>query len=171
MDDRTLPPENPAEEPAQLPAMDKEAAEGSTRASLTTGEGSEIEAPQPPAAEITAVQNSVALSVSAQKDARVDNSMVMAVAAGRDMTATESMTTIAAVGRDLKIEQGGAGLIQVGGKAQVEKGTVGLLIARSGVTLNNSRVIMTTQQALALGAAFGAVYALLRRLLRGKKGE
>jgi hypothetical protein len=62
-------------------------------------------------------------------------------------------------------------VLNVGGSAQVENSKIGLLVAKSGATLTNSQVLMTTQQAIALGAAFGAVYALLRTLLRGKKKD
>ncbi len=169
MEEHVLPPEKPVEEPAQSPDVEQMVTESGPQAEIALGENAGTEPPAPPVVEKTAVENSVALSVSAEMNAEVENSMVMAVVSGRDMTAVESMTSIAVVGRDLKIEKGGAGFVQVGGKAQVENGTVGLLIARSEVILNNSRVIMTTRQALALGAAFGAVFALLRRLLGGSK--
>ena len=169
MNENTPLPENPVEEPAQAPAEEKSMVEGNYGFSVGPIEGAKIDLPQAPAVEKAIVENSLVMSVSAQQDAEVLNSMVMAAAAGRDMTASHGLDIMVAVGHDLKIQQGAAGVLKVGGEAHVEVSTIGLLVAKSGVTLNNTRVLMTTQQAIALGAAFGAVYALLRRLLRGKK--
>jgi hypothetical protein len=111
----------------------------------------------------------MAMSVNAKHDAEVNNSLVIAVAAGNDLASSESMGFVAAVGHDLSLKEGTLLLANVGGQTQVENGTVGLLVAKSGVTLTNTRVLMTTQQALALGAAFGVVYALVSKLLGSKK--
>jgi hypothetical protein len=169
MNENTPLPENPVDEPPQPP--DDKIIQGDTNimVSIPSQQGAVINLPQPPAVEKTLVENSLAVSVSAQQDAEVNNSMVISLAAGRDLTATDSMLTNVAAGHDLKIQDRGTVILKVGGQAHVENGTIGLLIARSDVTLTNSRVLMTTQQAIALGAAFGAVYALLRTLLRGKK--
>jgi hypothetical protein len=163
--------ENPVEEPTQAPTDEKIVVGGNIAISVGPIEGAKIDLPQPPAVEKAMVESSMVMSVSAQQDAEVKNSMVMSAAAGRDMANSYGLDIMVAVGHDLKIQQGGAGILKVGGEAQVDNGTVGLLIAKSGVTLNNSRVLMTTPQAIALGAAFGAVYALLRTLLRGKKKD
>lgn len=121
---------------------------------------------QPPTPENAVVENSMAVSVSAQQDAEVMNSMVFSIAAGRDLTATNSMITSAAVGHDLELQEGGACMLVVGGQAQVDNSTIGLLVARSeAISLNNSKIIMTTPQAIALGATLGAVFAILRVLL------
>ena len=169
MDENTPITENPVEEPAETPMVEKIVGDTYMMNSIPPVEGSRIDIPQPPAVEIAMVQNSMAVSVSADQDAGIENSLVMAVAAGRDMTTTNGLDIIVAVGHDLKIQQGAVGVLRVGGEAHVEKGTIGLLVAKSGVTLKDSKVLMTTQQAIALGAAFGAVYALVRALLRGKE--
>ena len=163
--------ENPEEEPAQALSNETSMVEGNHAISVGPIEGAKIDLPQPPAVEKNRVENSMVVSVSAQQDAEVNNSLVFSTAVGRDLTATDSMLVNIAAGHDLKLQQGGAGVLKVGGQAQVENGTIGLLIAKSDVTLTNSRVLMTTPQAIALGAAFGAVYALLRVLLRGKKKD
>jgi len=169
MDENTSLPESPEEEPAQTPAGEKIAGEHNVTISIPLVEGAKIDIPLPPAVEKAMVENSMAVSVSAEQDAGIENSLVFAVAAGRDMTTTNGLDIIVAVGHDLKIQQGAAGVLRVGGEAQVEKGTIGLLVAKSGVTLKDSKVLMTTQQAIALGAAFGAVYALLQALLGGRR--
>jgi biopolymer transport protein ExbD len=162
-------PENPVDEPPQ-PSDDK-IIQGDTNfmVSIPSQQGAVINLPQPPAVEKTLVENSLAVSVSAQQDAEVNNSLVFSTAVGHDLTSINSLETNVAVGNDLKLQQGGAIILKVGGQAQVEGSTIGLLVAKSEATLTNTRVLMTTQQAIALGAAFGAVYALLRTLLRGKK--
>jgi hypothetical protein len=125
--------------------------------------------PPPDETEKLHVDNSMAVSVSAKHDAEVNNSMVFSVAVGNSMTTSNGLDMVTAVGHDLNVMDGAVLIATVGGQAQVENGTVGLLVAKSGATLNNTKVIMTTQQALALGAALGVVFALLSRLLRGKK--
>ncbi len=169
MDENTPLPENPAEETPQPPAEENLVASGNITMSIPVQQGTEVQLPQPEVREIGMVESSMALSVSAKQDAEINSSMVIAAAAGRDMTVSESMVSVAAVGHDLTLKESGSVMMQVGGPVQVENGTVGLLVARSEVTLNNSRVIMTTPQALALGAAFGAAYALLRTLLGRRK--
>jgi hypothetical protein len=171
MNENTQLPEIPADEPAQPQAIEENLVVGNVIIRNPTQEGAVAEAPRPPAVEKTGVENSLVVSVSAQQDAEVDESLVFSLAAGRDLVATESLLTNVAVGHDLKFEQGAAGVLNVGGSAQVENSKIGLLVAKSGATLTNSQVLMTTQQAIALGAAFGAVYALLRTLLRGKKKD
>ncbi len=168
MDENNTQPENPAEETPQPPA-EPVIGESNVTLSMPAVAGAEVQLPPPPVVEKGLVENSVALSVSAQQDAGIENSMVFGAVAGRDMTVEESMVTVAAVGHDLTLQEGGAVVVQVGGAVQVEGGAIGLLVARSEVTLNNSKILMTTQQALALGAAFGVVFALLRTLFGRRK--
>jgi len=169
MDENAAVSENTAEKPAQAPDDGQIVGVQNVTVSLPNIEGVKIDLPQPPPVEKIMVENSMAVSVSAQQDAEVSNSMVFSLAVGRDMAATNNLLINAAVGHDLDVKQGGAGILKVGGEAQVENGTIGLLITGSDITLNNSRILMTTPQAIALGAVFGAVYALLRMLL-GRKG-
>jgi len=129
----------------------------------------EVTPPPPAETEKLHVDNSMAVSVTAKHDAEVNNSMVFSVAVGNSMTTSNGLDMVTAVGHDLIVKEGAVLVATVGGQAQVENGTVGLLVAKSGATLNNTKVIMTTQQALALGAAFGVVFALLSKLLGGKK--
>ena len=169
MSKKTSLPENPAEEPDKAGEGEIIAGESNVSISLENIEGAKIDISEPPEGRSAVVENSLAFNVSAQHDALVENSLVMAVAAGSDLISTNSLGMVVTVGNNLKIEQGGAGVIKVGGKARIKNGTIGLLIAKSEVTLTDSQVLMTTSQAIALGAAFGTVYALLRTLLGGRK--
>ena len=115
------------------------------------------------------VQDSMALSVSAKQDAHVENSMVLGVAAGRDLTAEDSFCSMVAVGRDLNLKESGSLFITVGNQTQATASTIGVLLASDVKLDGGSKVLMTSQQALAFGAAFGVVFALLSLLLRRPK--
>jgi hypothetical protein len=136
------------------------------QAPVETAEG---EAAPPAEPETLGVNGSMAFSVSAEHDAKLNGSMAFAVVAGNDMTSEQSLDITTIVGGNLSIREGAVLIANVGGEVQVENSRVGLLVAQSGATLNNTQVLMTTQQALALGAALGAVFALLSRLLGRRK--
>jgi hypothetical protein len=159
----------PEDENPQPPAVENTLAASGPAPAETAQQTGEATPPPPATPEIPHVNNSMALSVSAKQDAEVNNSMVFSVAVGNCMTTSNGLDMVTAVGHDLHVNQGAVLIATVGGQAQVENGTVGLLVAKSGATLNNTRVLMTTQQALALGAALGVVFALVSKLLRGKK--
>ena len=122
-----------------------------------------------PLPEVLPVNNSMVGSVNASQDAEVNNSMVGALAVGRDSSVTNSFSSVVAVGRDLHFKDGCGLMLTVGNQAQVESSKIGVLLAKSDVTLTDSKILMTTQQAIAFGAAFGAVFALCSTLLRRKK--
>lgn len=81
------------------------------------------------------------------------------------------------------IRQGGCGPVLANGSVQIEQGGTQSIIAAGGATLgehayvgvvlspkvtvnDGGRVLFSTPQALALGAAAGAVFAILSRLVR-----
>lgn len=169
MDENTSLPEYPIEETPQPPAAENMTAETSLAPGDAAQPPAEATPPAPAEPEKLHVDNSMAFSVSAKHDAEVNNSMAFAVAAGNDMTSTQSVDMVTAVGRDLCVHEGAVMVATVGGQVQAENSRIGLLVAKSGVTLNNSPVLMTTQQALALGAALGVVFALVSKLLGRKK--
>ena len=75
-----------------------------------------------------------------------------------------------AAGRDLTNEQSVTGVIVAGGSTDIRGGSVGLLVAGGSVNLSEgSRVLMTTQQAIAFGAMFGALFGLVSVLLRKRR--
>jgi hypothetical protein len=121
-------------------------------------------------AETVHLENSAALQATAERDAVVNNSAVVAVVAGRDAQMVNSLVGGSlVVGRDLTMEQSVAAFATVGDHVNVNNGTLGVLIASGPVTLSEgSRVLMTTRQAAAFGAALGAVFALLSLLFRRK---
>ena len=67
-------------------------------------------------------------------------------------------------GGDVEIVQGGA-VFLAAGSAKVNQGFVGAVMA-GNVELEDSRVLLTTPQAAALGAAFAAALFVLTRAVR-----
>lgn len=65
---------------------------------------------------------------------------------------------------DVSIREGGV-LLGAARSVRVENGLVGVAIGRD-VDLTNSRVLLTQQNALAMGAVAGLVFALLSRVFR-----
>jgi hypothetical protein len=117
--------------------------------------------------ESAVVENSIALSVSAAQDAKVENSAAIAFVAGNDLHLTNSGGSTLVAGNNMNIQNGGGAMMVVGNDAQVEGSTIGILFPGGDVNLyGDSKVLMTTQQALALGAGLGVVFALLTAFLR-----
>ncbi len=83
---------------------------------------------------------------------------------GGDVDVTQGGSNVTIAAGDVSVRQGGGG-IMVGAKVDVREGFVGAVLARD-VQLENSRVLLTTPQAAAFGAALGAVLLLFGRLLR-----
>lgn len=68
---------------------------------------------------------------------------------------------------DVSIEQGGTqSIIAAGGATLGKQSFVGLVVAPSVTVEDGARVLMNTPQALAAGAVFGVVFAVLSRLFR-----
>jgi len=125
-----------------------------------------------PAVETVVTDHTAAASVKVERDAVVNDSGVLAVAVGRDAQMTNSLVAgPLAVGRDLSTEQSVSGMVVVGNSATVQgNSVVGVLVSSGPVTLTEgSRVLMSTQQAAAFGAALGAVFALLSFLFRRRR--
>ena len=129
----------------------------------------ETAAPHP---EFTHVKHSLVGLVGylpAGQDAEVANSLAGAVVAGRDLAASDSACNIAVAGNNIDLTHSRAGLVIAGNRIQVQASSIGLLLAGSNTTLNNSTILLTTRQAVALGAALGAAFALGSALLRRPK--
>ena len=122
-----------------------------------------------PHTEITHVKHSLVGYLPAGQDAQVANSLAGAVVAGRDLAASDSACNIAVAGNNIDLTHSRAGLLIAGNRIQVQGSPVGLLLAGSNATLNNSTILLTTRQAVALGAAIGAAFALGSALLRRPK--
>jgi hypothetical protein len=92
-----------------------------------------------------------------------------ALSPGRDISTADTVCHIAVAGRDLNLQDGHGGIVTIGNQAHVENSTIGILLARSGITLKDSQVLVTDRQVIAFGLIAGAVFALLnmaRRCLR-----
>lgn len=115
-----------------------------------------------------AIHNSVIGAAQIARDAISNDSLIGVSAVGRDMQAYSTLIGgPAAVGRDLAMEQSFAGVVNTGGAVRMSASKVGLLIAAGPVEMEEgSSVLMTSRQALIFGAAFGAVFGLLRLLSR-----
>lgn len=129
---------------------------------------------------------SLAGYVSAKGDAQVNISAAGIIAAGRDIRLAECLGQVIASGFDLHMEDSAALLVKpgknatlnhagsvvfVGQQANVRNSRIGLALARELHLTEGSRVLFSTPQALAFGAAFGAVCAILGWLLHRRQGH
>lgn len=95
----------------------------------------------------------------------------------------EAAAGFVTAGGDVSIRQGGCGPVAAGGDVKIREGGCGPILAAGGVTVgadgfavaaigptvtvqDGARVMMTTPQAAAFGAALGVVAAVAARLLR-----
>jgi hypothetical protein len=135
------------------------------------------------------VQGALIFGINTDQDVSIKESAAFGVAAGRDMQVSESGAFGIAAGRDMSMTESGALSMNVGGNAEINEGGA-LLLRANQVTANNStfgvlitdqanleegsqvNMMMDTQKALvigaAFGAAFGAIFALLSLLFRRK---
>ncbi len=122
-----------------------------------------------------------AMVVAAGKDVEMSGGGAGLLASGRDLEIQNGGAWVAVIGKDGQISNGGAIFLNVGGslditngggvvavarQASIQNGAVGLLFTGQANLGENSKVILNTPQALALGAAFGTVFAVLSWLLR-----
>ncbi len=121
-----------------------------------------------------------ALSVSANHDASIAQAGALGINAGHDVDIQYGGAMAINVGRSADIQYGGAMWINAGGAVDVDYGGAWAINAAKGAKINNStvgvlispkaelgegsRVILNTPQAIAFGAAFGIVFALVRWL-------
>lgn len=146
----------------------------------------EIELEAAPAGEIPAEKVNVgpgfALAVTAEQDAEIRQAGALGINAGRDVDIAYGGAMAINAGGSADIQFGGAMWINAGGEVNIDYGGAWALNAAKGAALTNSnvgvllspktelgegtRVILNTPQAIALGAAFGAAFALVRWLLR-----
>lgn len=123
-----------------------------------------------------------ALSVSAKQDARIERAGALAINAGHDVATQYGGALAINAGGSADIQFGGAMVINAGGAVDIDYGGAYIINAAKGAKLTNStvgvllspktklgegaRVIFNTKQAVAFGAAFGVMFALLRWLLK-----
>jgi hypothetical protein len=121
-----------------------------------------------------------AASIRADGDVVVREGGALAIVAGGDATLKEAGAGLCVVGGDASMAQAGAGSLFVGGSVEMHEAGIGQMMAMEAtvadsrvglliggkVTLERSEVMLGTAQAAALGAAAGALFFLLSRLVR-----
>jgi hypothetical protein len=127
--------------------------------------------------------SSVAGIVAAGQDMQMVQSNAGMVAVGRDMQVVDSNTFLVTAGGDIQSKDSIAVLLNAGGDVEMvdcvapilvcrqvtaEDSVLGLVLSRQTNLGEGSRVLLNTPQAVALGAAFGAAFALLTWLLKRK---
>jgi hypothetical protein len=111
------------------------------------------------------MSRSVAKTVTASNSAVMNLSGALTVRAGDDIVVTAGGAGVMIAGGDLHME-GGAGGVIAAKEAHVESGFVGLLLARRASMGEQTRVLITTRQAVLIGVLIGALFPLTRYLLR-----
>jgi hypothetical protein len=125
----------------------------------------------------------MAVVVAAGQDMEMKQSRAQVVAVGRDMKVTDGSILIASVGNDIKLENsfnmllnavGNVDLVDsltpvlVGSQVTAGKSVIGLVLSRQTNLGDGSQVLLNTPQAVALGACFGVVFAVVSWLLKRK---
>jgi len=90
-------------------------------------------------------------------------------AGGGHIRFTDSVGVVAVAGGKADLTNSRTGLL-ISRVSSVDQSTIGVLFAPQTALGKDVKVLMTTQQALLFGAAFGMGAALLGRLLRSKHG-
>ena len=152
----------------------------------TDVEGEQIQFGPGFAVNVSAVQDihmtqAGGLSVSAGRDVEMAYGGALAVAAGQDMELAYGGAMVVAVGHDLKFADGVGSMFNVGNnldmadagalvavsqQVNAHKSVLGIVLSPQVNVDEESTVVLNTQQALAFGAAFGAVFAILSWLFR-----
>lgn len=142
-----------------------------------TGQGS----PESPGDRQVVYRSGFSMGIATGGDVTLDRVASLGVAAGGDVSFRDGVALNVKARRDLDFTDSAAGLLAVQGRAEVtgsaalvmaanevaaRGGLIGVLVSRQAHLAEGTRVLLNTRQALALGAAFGAVFALLGWLLR-----
>jgi hypothetical protein len=135
------------------------------------------------AGEDMAFKSGFAAGIAANRDAKVRGAGALGIAAGRDMELSNGGAFTIAVGHDLKLTNGGAFIMPVGNSTEINNGGAiltmgnqisarnsffGILLSQQTTLEEGSKVLLDTKQAIAFGAALGAVLAVLSWLFRKK---
>ncbi len=117
------------------------------------------------------LNSGMGVTVNAPNDAKVDSSMAVVIAVGRDAQIDSSLANVVPVGRDLSMSDSVGGIMPVGNKAELHGSSVGVLISNNIELSEDSKVLLTTPQAIALGAALGSAFAMVTFLLRRMRNK
>lgn len=133
------------------------------------------------AQENVSMSKGAAVVISAGKDASVVDGGAMAIPVGRDLNLVNGGAFVIPVGGNAEIVNGGGWIMPVGGNLDLANGGAGMLMTNQAAVKNSyvgvllssetsleegTRVLLDTKQAIAFGAAFGAVFALLSLIFR-----
>jgi hypothetical protein len=103
-----------------------------------------------------------ALLIAAGNTMQVNGGGAGALMAGNSLHINGGGGWVLLAGNSISIENGG-GAVLGASRAEVQHGVVGVLLAGHTTLGEGARVLLTTPQALALGAACGLVFALIGR--------
>jgi hypothetical protein len=110
--------------------------------------------------------NGGAGAIVAGKDLKVENGGAITIVSGGDFELENGGAQIMIVGGNMNITTGGTAIAIPGGNMTVNKGFVGVVLAKEAHLNEGSQLLLDTPRALVFGAAFGAVFALVRWLLK-----
>jgi hypothetical protein len=110
--------------------------------------------------------NGGAGAIVAGKDLKVRNGGAFTIVSGGNLGLENGGAQIMVVGGNMNITGGGATIAIPGGNLTVNKGFVGVALAKETHLNEGSQLLLDTPRALVFGAAFGAVFALVRWLLK-----
>ncbi len=141
-----------------------------------------LEMSEPPEPSPVEFKSGFTLSLNTQGDLNMSKAGAFIVRANNNLELVNGGATTIVAGGNCKVENGGAQTIVVGGDMELINGGAALVIPGGDLNLNKcyvgvslakeanyydgSQVILDTPRALLFGAAFGAVFALIRWLLR-----
>jgi hypothetical protein len=167
-DERPAPPQAAVRRPTEGATMEPDAAQG------TQGvRGGLVGVARGDAVEVS--RSAVAVAAS-KGPATMKQSFVGGVLAGGDASVSQGYATAVAAAGDAKVKQGGAQWLLSAGDVDVEfggaavvlaprvtmrRGFVGLLAARDAQLEDGAKVLLKPTGAAALGAAFGAAFAIV----------
>lgn len=111
------------------------------------------------------LSRSAARAIHADQDVTMALSAAVQVHAGGDAIITGGAAAALSASGDVRMDGGTAG-ISISRQAHIDSATIGLLIARDVKLGGKSRVLITTREALIIGALIGTLYPVIRYLLQ-----
>ena len=114
------------------------------------------------------IEKSFVLAAKSEKDLHVVDSMASVCVAGGNMQIDESLCKVAVAGGNLDLDHSFQLLSVTGGNTTAKGSFLGVVIGNQLVVEEGSRVVLTTPQAITLGAALGTALAVVGWLLKRK---